>query len=85
VRVHADGKRALVSVRDGGIGIPEAQRAMVFTPFFRGTNAQRSHAGGLGLGLHIAQEIVHRHGGSIRVESGENDGTTFTVELPLEA
>jgi len=57
---------------------------MLFTPFFRGANAQRSHAGGLGLGLHIAQEIVRRHGGTIRVDSAENAGTTFTVELPLE-
>jgi len=85
VRVQADGVRALVSVHDQGIGIPEAQQEMLFTPFFRGSNAQRCHSGGLGLGLHIAQEIVRRHGGSIRVDSRENDGTTFTVELPLEA
>jgi signal transduction histidine kinase len=84
IGVRADGDRALLSVRDAGIGIPEAQREMLFTPFFRGSNAQRSHAGGLGLGLHIAQEIVRRHGGSIRVDSRENDGTTFTVELPLD-
>ncbi|HEX8951794.1 MAG TPA: HAMP domain-containing sensor histidine kinase, partial [Polyangia bacterium] len=83
VGVRADSGRALLSVRDAGIGIPEAQRDMVFTPFFRGANAERSHSGGLGLGLHIAQEIVRRHGGEIRVESRENDGTTFTVELPL--
>jgi signal transduction histidine kinase/GAF domain-containing protein len=85
VRVHSEGGRAFLAVRDAGIGIPEGQRGMVFTPFFRGANAQRSHAGGLGLGLHIAQEIVRRHGGSIRVESAENAGTTFTVELPLES
>ena len=84
IGVRAIGSRALLSVRDSGIGIPEAQREMLFTPFFRGANAQRSHAGGLGLGLHIAQEIVRRHGGSIRVESRENDGTTFTVDLPLD-
>ncbi|MGZ3440475.1 MAG: sensor histidine kinase, partial [Polyangia bacterium] len=85
VRVRADGGRALLSVRDSGVGIPEAQRAMLFTPFFRGPSAQRNHAGGLGLGLHIAQEIVRRHGGSIRVDSAENRGTTFTVELPLDS
>jgi signal transduction histidine kinase len=83
VRVGLLGARALMSVRDEGIGIPEAQLAMLFTPFFRGANAQRSHAGGLGLGLHIANEIVRRHGGSIRVDSLENGGTTFTVELPI--
>ena len=84
IDVRADGGRAILSVRDAGIGIPEAQREMLFTPFFRGSNAQRSHSGGLGLGLHIAQEIVRRHGGSIRVDSRENDGTTFTVDLPLD-
>jgi signal transduction histidine kinase len=82
--VQREPGRALVSVQDAGIGIPEAQRNMLFTQFFRGANAQRSHAGGLGLGLHIAQEIVRRHGGTIRVDSAENAGTTFTVELPLE-
>jgi signal transduction histidine kinase len=83
VGVRVDGGRALLSVSDRGIGIPEAQRDMLFTPFFRGSNAQRSHVGGLGLGLHIAQEIVRRHGGTIRVESREDAGTTFTVDLPL--
>jgi len=85
VGVRIDGGRALLSVRDAGMGIPEAQREMLFTPFFRGANAQRSHSGGLGLGLHIAREIVRRHGGAIHVESRENSGTTFTVELPLES
>jgi signal transduction histidine kinase len=58
---------------------------MLFTPFFRASNVQRNFAGGLGLGLHIAQEIVRRHGGAIRVDShdGEGGGTVFTVELPL--
>jgi signal transduction histidine kinase len=83
IDVRADGKRALLSVHDAGSGIPEAQREMLFTPFFRGANA-RNHAGGLGLGLHIAQEIVRRHGGIIRVDSRDRHGTTFTVELPLD-
>jgi signal transduction histidine kinase len=85
IGVHRVGDRAVISVRDFGIGIPEAQREMLFTPFFRGSNVQRNFAGGLGLGLHISQEIVRRHGGEIRVDSseGEGGGTVFTVELPL--
>jgi signal transduction histidine kinase len=75
--------RAQISVSDSGIGIPEPQLAMLFTPFFRGTNAPQRSSGGLGLGLHIAREIVRRHGGTISVQSRENVGTTFTVELPL--
>ena len=85
VNVRRQGERALLSVRDAGIGIPEEQREMLFTPFFRATNAQGRNSGGIGLGLHIAQEIVRRHGGSIRVEGNTDGGTTFTVDLPLEA
>ncbi|MDB4965401.1 MAG: Sensor protein [Myxococcales bacterium] len=85
VVVERDGDRARLSVRDDGIGIPAAQLDQLFTPFFRGSNAQRANAGGLGLGLHIAREIVHRHGGTIEVASRENGGTTFTVLLPLGA
>ena len=84
VGARVEGRSALLSVRDSGIGIPAEQVAHVFTPFFRAVNAQQSQASGLGLGLHIAQEIVRRHGGRISVESRENEGTTFTVELPLE-
>jgi two-component system phosphate regulon sensor histidine kinase PhoR len=83
IHVRVDGGRAVVSVRDAGIGIPANQLDLLFTPFFRAANAQRIQSGGLGLGLHIAHEIVRRHGGAIRVESRENAGTTFTVELPL--
>jgi signal transduction histidine kinase len=84
LRVGSDGGRAILSVSDEGIGIPAHQLAQLFTPFFRGANAQQGSGGGLGLGLHIAQEIVRRHGGVIRVESRENAGTTVTVELPLD-
>ena len=84
VDVRREGARVLLSVRDDGIGIPAHQLEQLFTPFFRGSNAQKRNAGGLGLGLHIAQEIVRRHGGLIRVESRENVGSTFTVELPLD-
>ena len=83
VMVAREGERARLAVRDEGIGIPAAQLDQLFTPFFRGSNAQRANTGGLGLGLHIAREIVRRHGGTIDVESRENSGTTFTVLLPL--
>jgi signal transduction histidine kinase/GAF domain-containing protein len=85
VEVRRQNGSAVLSVSDAGIGIPAHQLDQLFTPFFRGSNAQKSNSGGLGLGLHIAREIVHRHGGSIRVESRENAGTTFTVELPLDS
>jgi signal transduction histidine kinase len=85
VSVSAADGHARIAVRDRGIGIPAGELAQLFAPFFRGARAHARHAGGLGLGLHIAQAIVRRHGGRIHVESreGEGGGTTFTVELPL--
>jgi signal transduction histidine kinase len=87
VSVSAADGHARIAVRDRGIGIPAGELEQLFAPFFRGARAHARHAGGLGLGLHIAQEIVRRHGGRIHVEAhdgdGEGGGTTFTVELPL--
>src|SRR5262249_54276717 len=84
IEIARAGTRAPLAVRDGGIGIPAHRLDQLSRPFFRAENAQRRRAGGLGLGLHIAREIVRRHGGSIRVESRENAGTTFTIDLPLD-
>jgi signal transduction histidine kinase len=84
LRVQRLEGRALIEVSDRGIGIPEPQLEQLFAPFFRGSNAQARFPGGLGLGLHIAHEIVRRHGGELRVRSRENEGSTFTVELPLD-
>ena len=76
VRGEADG--AVVSVADTGRGMsPEVQR-LAFEPFF----TTRSSEGGSGLGLSLAQEIVHRYRGSIRVTSREGAGTTFTLAFP---
>jgi signal transduction histidine kinase len=74
--------RVVMEVVDEGIGIPPDQLTQVFSPFFRGANAQAQHKGGLGLGLHITAEIVRRHGGDIRVSSELGRGSAFTVELP---
>jgi signal transduction histidine kinase/GAF domain-containing protein len=82
VRVRGDGTRAIVEVIDEGIGIPADQLGRLFTPFFRASNAQAQSKGGLGLGLSISNEIVRRHGGTLRVESAVGRGSTFTVELP---
>jgi PAS domain S-box-containing protein len=83
VRVSSDGATAQVEVSDRGIGIPPDQQARLFTPFFRASNAPMQSKGGLGLGLHIAFEIVRRHGGRLSVRSQLGQGSTFVVELPL--
>lgn len=62
-------------VADHGPGIAEADLSRIFLPFF-------SRAGGTGLGLSLARNIVHRHGGTIRADSPVGHGATFTVRLP---
>ncbi|WP_437853931.1 AAA family ATPase [Sorangium sp. So ce363] len=73
--------RALLVVRDEGIGIAEADQGRIFERFERAVSVR--NFGGLGLGLYIARSIVVSHGGSIRVESKPGAGTTFVVELPV--
>jgi signal transduction histidine kinase len=78
--VRTEGDAARLEVRDHGIGIVPEALPHVFDCFQRAVPA--SQYGGLGLGLFIVQEIVHAHGGSVRVESAVGHGSTFTVELP---
>jgi PAS domain S-box-containing protein len=68
------------SIRDEGIGIPEAAQPRIFEPFFRATNV--NSAPGTGLGLAIVKQSVEQHGGTLSVKSELNKGTTFTVILP---
>lgn len=75
-------KDAVISVSDEGPGIPEAERALVFEPFYRGRSADRAQ--GSGLGLTIAKALVERHAGRIWLESKLGEGSTFFVSLPKE-
>lgn len=70
------------SVRDRGIGIPQAELTNLFSRFARGSNARRLGITGTGFGLYLARLIVEKHGGTIGVESVENKGSTFIVRLP---
>jgi len=79
--VATDGVHAQLEVRDRGVGIPVDEQAQVFAPFYRSPRSSGRHKG-MGLGLHITSEIVHRHGGTIRVVSESGVGSTFVVQLP---
>jgi signal transduction histidine kinase len=81
VVVRGVGERALLVVRDHGIGIAEADQARIFERFERAVSVR--NFGGLGLGLYIVRWIVTSHGGTIRVESEPGAGAAFIVELPL--
>lgn len=74
---------ARLTIRDSGIGIPEDALPHLFEEFYRAPNAKEQVKQGTGLGLVITKEIVTRYGGSIRVSSVQDQGSTFTVMLPL--
>ncbi|WP_099467460.1 HAMP domain-containing sensor histidine kinase [Konateibacter massiliensis] len=71
-----------LSVKDTGIGISKEDTALIFERFYRTDKSRNRKTGGAGIGLTIARSIVHAHGGSIFVESVENEGSVFTVVLP---
>ena len=86
VDVRPEGEGVRLEVRDRGIGVPAEGLPHLFEPFFRAKNASEHHAGGLGLGLAICQEIVSRHGGTLGATSdGPGQGTVFSVFLPRES
>ena len=76
--------RAVLEVSDTGIGISEADMQQLFQRFFRTQRATSAAIPGVGLGLTIAQAIVHGHEGQISVQSLDGEGTTFRIELPLQ-
>lgn len=78
LRTHTDRDQVLVMVEDDGPGIEPDHQIRLFEPLF--TTKTR----GLGLGLAISQEIAQRHGGSLRVASTLGEGTTFTLDLPIQ-
>jgi two-component system, OmpR family, sensor histidine kinase KdpD len=80
VRGGVGGGRVTVRVIDRGPGVPAAQRAHVFEPFFRG----RDSATGAGLGLAIARGLVEANGGRVVLQSATPGETAFAVSLPLE-
>jgi PAS domain S-box-containing protein len=81
VTITAEDDKAIVQVKDHGIGIEEKDQARIFERFERAVPS--THFGGLGLGLYISSQIISAHHGKIRVKSSPGQGTTFIVELPL--
>lgn len=72
----------VISIQDEGIGIPDDQKAEIFSKLFRAKNAQALDIVGVGLGLYIAKTYTKFLGGSIWFESKVHSGTTFYVYLP---
>jgi signal transduction histidine kinase len=73
----------VIKVKDNGYGIPEADQGKMFTKLYRASNVTDKVTDGNGLGLYVIKNIVEQSGGTISFESRENQGTTFTVTIPL--
>ncbi len=77
-----EGGKAVVSVMDRGVGVPEEDHAMIFERFYQVGEAAHHSSEGIGLGLHIAREIIEAHGGEIWYEPREGGGSIFRFTLP---
>ncbi len=75
-------KKLLITIEDNGPGIPEDHYDDVFKPFFRVDSSRNTDTGGVGLGLPIAMDIIHAHGGIIWLEQSQHGGLAVKIRLP---
>ena len=83
VSLRTNGSGVELEVNDTGIGIPLQAQGRVFERFYRVDEDRARLSGGTGLGLSIVKNVAESHGGTVRVESELDEGSTFTVTLPL--
>jgi two-component system phosphate regulon sensor histidine kinase PhoR len=83
VRLRVEGNRAIMEVKDRGIGIEPHHQERIFERFYRVDKARSREVGGTGLGLSIVKQIALALGGKVSVESTPGGGSTFRVQLPL--
>lgn len=83
VAINVKGKenKAVITVSDTGIGIPEEHQSRIFERFYRVDKSHSKETGGTGLGLSIVKHAVAAHGGNISLESTAGEGTTIRVEV----
>ncbi len=75
----------IIKITDFGIGIPQHLLALLFDQFSKAGRPGLKGEKSIGLGLHISKQIIEQHGGTLTVESTENEGTTFQIAIPLAA
>lgn len=84
VSLYTEGRTAVLTVQDNGVGIPKEDQSHIFERFYRVDKARSRETGGTGLGLSIVRQLVTLHKGSIAVDSTPGEGSTFTVRLPMD-
>ncbi len=82
VRVEDRPDAVEITIEDDGPGIPQDQLDQIFMPFYRIDGSRTSNSGGVGLGLSIAQAIIHGHGGTIHPQNRSDGGLRVRVSLP---
>ena len=85
VAVRRAGTVCQIIVEDDGPGIPESERAAIFSPYYRVERSRNRQTGGSGLGLAISRQIAEAHGGTVVAEAGAQGGARFVVTLPARA
>jgi signal transduction histidine kinase len=82
VNFKVNSKEILITFQNGGSIIPTNELSAIFESFRRGSNARNIK--GYGVGLSLTQKIINLHKGKTSVQSSENEGTTFTIILPIK-
>jgi len=72
--------KVAITIKDNGNGIPQKSLEKIFQPFF----TTKPTGQGTGLGLSLAYDIVKAHGGEIKVQTKEGEGSQFVVEIPIK-
>ncbi|MBE9507583.1 MAG: GAF domain-containing protein [Chloroflexi bacterium] len=85
VQVRQEGKQIVLEVSDTGVGIPANQLDRIFERFYQVDSSTGRRYGGVGLGLALVKDITETYGGHVTVESQVNEGSTFSVYLPIAA
>lgn len=84
IKTHASKNFLEISVTDNGIGMTKDAQKKIFDEFYRVHTGNRHDVKGFGLGLSYVRKVVEQHGGSIKVDSMLNVGTSFKILLPYE-
>lgn len=81
LKAYIESDTIYFSIKDTGIGIAEQDLNNIFDMFYRGTNSRREE--GMGIGLSVVKNIIDIHGWDISVESKKDQGTCFTISIPI--